>query len=160
MARPIIDIRLIGDKKLIRALSKLPGASQKKVVRPGLRRTAKRLKGQVISNLSGDPVAPASGRWLAAAIAMPVRAMKRSRSHIGVGFAMPTREQLGIDPKDKWYRPFAVEYGTQVRAGGRGSVPELRPIRSAVDDHRQRELAMIGRDIGKGIEREWRKLSK
>ena len=160
MARPVVDIRLIGDKRLIRALKKLPGVAQKKAVRPGLRRSAKRLKAHVVTNLSGDPVGIESGRWVAATIATPIRAMKRSRVALGVGFAMPTREELGIDPKDKWYYPAAVEYGTTERAGGRGSVPELRPIRSAVDDHRAQELATIGRDIGTGIEREWRKLNR
>ena len=159
MARPAVDIRLIGDKALIRALSKLPVTSQKKAVRPALRKAAKRLRGHIVENVSGTPVGVVSGRTLAAFTAARIRALKRSRSAIGVGVVMPTREELGIDPGDKWFHPAATEYGT-VEREGRGSIDETRFIRDAVDIHKAREIATLGTDIGKGIERHWRRLTK
>ena len=153
MASPIIDISILGDKELERKLAKrTTAASQKRAVRPSLRNSAKRLKGHVVANLSGRVVKPRSGRWLAAAIATKIKAIKRRRGWMGMGWAMPTREALGIDPTNPYYYPFAVEYGHP--APGREHASAKAPIRQAVNSHAQEELVRIGKMIGKGIEKE------
>lgn len=156
MASPIIDISMIGDKELERKLAKLATpASQKRAVRPALRKSTKRLKAHVVANLSGLVVQPDTGRWLRAAIAAKVKAIKRSRGEIGTAFAMPTREALGIAPGDESYYPASVEYGHP--APGREHASAKAPIRQAVNSHAREELFRIGRDIGKGIEKEAKK---
>ncbi len=154
MARPAIDISLVGDKELLKQLANLgKPATQKKAVRPALRKSAKRIKPRVLANLSGSPVAPHTGRLLAAMAAQKVHAIGRSRTVIGAGFDMPTRESLGIDPSDKYYYPIAVEYG-HVRGAGKSAAPPRPYIRPAVDSNRESELNQIGKDIGKGIEKQ------
>lgn len=153
MAQPVVDISVVGVKAVSAMLGKLPDAAQKKAVRFALRRSAKRLKGHIVTNLSGHPVAPRSGRLLAAMKRVKVQALKRSRTRVGVFVALPTREELGIAPDDPYYYPAAVEYG-------HSRAPAKRFIRNAVNDHEAEELRMIGTDIGKGIEREARRLAR
>lgn len=148
-----IDISLLGDRALARKLHELPLTVGKKVLRPTLRASAKRLKAFLILNLSGGVVSPHTGRWLAAVQATPVRALKRSRTRFGAGLEMPSRAELGIDPKDKWYSPFAVEYGYTRTARAPVDVRAFEPIRKAVDDHAASELRTIANDIGNGIKR-------
>lgn len=156
MAEAVVDIALLGDKELERKLAKLATpASQKRAVRPALRKSNKRLKAHVVANLSGRVVKPRTGRWLRATIAAKVKAVKRSRGEIGTAFAMPTREELGIDPGYEWYYPFAVEYGHP--APGREHASAKAPIRQAVNSHATEELLRIGKDVGKGIEKEAKK---
>lgn len=156
MAKGMVDISMLGDKELDRKLAKLAtAASQKRAVRPALRKSTKRLKAHVVANLSGRVVKPDTGRWLRATIAAKVKAIKRSRGEIGTAFAMPTREELGIEPGYEWYYPFAVEYGHP--APGREHASAKAPIRQAVNSHAREELFRIGRDIGKGIEKEAKK---
>jgi hypothetical protein len=153
-----IDIRMIGDKELEKLLRKLPDVAAKAAVRPALRKSAKRLKAHVIHNLSGAVVKPHTGAWLAATIAAKVGPLKRSRVRIGTGWDMPTRAELGIDPKDTGYYPTHVEFGYTRNNGVQ--VPGKSPIRSAVNDHAAAELKEIGDDIGKGIVKQAKKLGR
>lgn len=153
MAQPVVDISMVGDKEVERMFAQLPDASQKKVVRPAFRKSAKRTKARIVTNLSGHPVTPQSGKLLAAMKRVKIRAMKRSRARVGVVVPLPTREEVGISPEDKHYYPAAVEYG-------HSRAPAKRFIRNAVNDHEADELRMIGTDIGKGIEREARRLAR
>lgn len=156
-----IDIRMLGDKALQRALSQLPkSASQKKAMRPALRNSTKRIKQYAIQNLSGAVVSPDTGAWLAALSATPVRALKRSRTRMGYGLLLPTRSDLAIDPSDEWYYPAAVEYGYTRTERAPVTVEAKRPMRDAIDEHKRSELAQIGHDVGIGIKREWRRLTR
>jgi len=142
-----IDISMIGDVELEKKLAALGDrATQLKAVRPSLRASAKRLKAEVVANLSGRVVQPKTGRLLAATQAQKVRALPRSRMVISVGFDFPTRIEMGIDADSKWFYPAHVEYG-HPRAAPRPF------IRSAVDRNRDSEYAAIGKQIGKTIER-------
>lgn len=151
MAKPIIDISVLGDKQLERDLARFVPSAQKGILRKVLRASGKRQKARLVANLSGGVVKPESGRWLRATIAEPVRAIQRTRLRIGVAFSMPTRQQLGIDPKDKSFYPAAIEYGYTKKNGDR--VAAKRPIRRAVDDHAKEETAILARELGQGIER-------
>jgi hypothetical protein len=155
---PVIDIRVFGDEALAKALASFEPKVQKKVVRSALRKSLKRLKAHVVRNLSGHPVAPDSGRYLAAMIAAKPKALPRSRSSIGVGIAMPTREELGIPPDyKKGFYPFSLEYGYTRTERAPVVVPAKAPIRRAVNSHQAEELRVMGDDVGRGVEREARK---
>ena len=88
------------------------------------------------------------------------------RGGVAVALNFPTRAELGIDPKDPYYWPVALEYGHAFpgRAGTMKGVPgesrevRARPyVRNTVDQNTRREHTAMGRDIGKGIEAEFRK---
>lgn len=148
MARLAIDISLTGDKELLKKLARLSTpAAQRKAVIPALRKSDKRLKSQVLANLSGGVVNPQTGRLLSAMAIQKVRAIPRSRSVIGVAFGLPTREELGISAEDEWYYPVALEYGH----GGPHPAPPHPYMRRAVDSNRERELTAIGAEIGTNI---------
>lgn len=155
MAQPVVDISMLGDKALVKALSKFEPRIQKKVVRGALRKSTTRLKRHLITNFSGRIVGrgPEPEHWREAQKATRNRMIKASRHRIGAAIPMPTRELLGIDPKDKYYYPYAVEYG-HPRAAAK------MPIRLAADEHKTEEYALIGRGIGIGIEREAMKAMK
>lgn len=146
-----VDISVLGDKALEKKLAKLEPKVQKRVMRKTLRASTKRLKIEVIQNLSGNPVHPldrrGTGGWMQQQKLVPVKALKRSRGRMGYTLPFPTREALGISPDDPYFYPAAVEYG-HPRA------PAKAPIRTAVNSRTPTELAIIGREIGTGIERE------
>ncbi|KKN27514.1 hypothetical protein LCGC14_0863980 [marine sediment metagenome] len=157
MARPVIDISILGDKALERALSQLPDRIQRKVVRQSLHKSAKRVNGYLIRNLSGIPVAPDSGKWLAAQTAQKPKSGKRSRRGVRIELGFPTREELGIPAGDKYFYPAAIEYGTHKTRQGRGPLPAFAPVRRAVNENTDKEHRLMGTEIGQGIEREARR---
>lgn len=157
MARPVIDISLLGNKELERALSQLPDRIQRKVVRQSLRKSAKRVNTYVVRNLSGIPVSPDSGKWLAAQAAQKPKAAKRSRRGVRIEVGYPTREELGVPAKAKYFYPTAVEYGTHKTRKGRGPLPAFAPVRRAVNENTDKEHRLMAAEIGKGIEREARR---
>ncbi len=157
MAAPVVDISTFGDKALARGLARLEPRIQKKVMRQALRKSAKRLKKHVVNNWERMKD---TGRTAEAFKATKVRAGKRSRSGIRMEWPLPTKPELGIDPESDWYYPFAVEYGYTRMARAPVTVPPKAPIRRAVNEHTDQEHAIMGREIGKGIEREARKAFK
>ncbi len=147
MAQLAVDISLTGDRALLEKLAALgKPATQKKAVRPALRAATKRLKAIVVSNLSGRVVTPQTGRLLAAISGEKVHAIPAKGGIIGTGFDMPRRSDLGIEGDDEYY-PAILEFGHE-------KAPAKSYLRAAVDDNKARELAQIGRDIGKGIEKQ------
>jgi hypothetical protein len=109
MASSFVDISLIGDKALARALAKLPDKAEAKAVRPALRASAKRVHVLVIQAWSGVPMGVRTGRTLAAFAAQKVHAIPRKGGWIGAAFDWPSRESLGISPEDKFYHPAVSE---------------------------------------------------
>lgn len=154
MAKPLIDITVLGDKQLEKALAAMPAALQKKAVRPALREQAKRERGYIIENLSGKKVSPDTGAWLAGMKHAKIRALKRSRTMMGYRVSYPTREELGIGPTDKYFYPAAVEYG---HTGNRGTVQAFRVVRDAVDEHARGDFPKIARRIRRGVVEQKRK---
>ncbi len=146
-----VDISVLGDKELERKLKRLAGAAQRKVVRQALRANAKRTHQRILGKIQGDPIKSRTGRLLAAWKATKPKAGKRSRSRLQVVVPLPDRSVLGLTD-DQGYYPTALEYGRRD-----GSMPARPYIRPAVDEKRTEELRQIGRDIGRGIEREARK---
>ncbi|KKL75137.1 hypothetical protein LCGC14_2057850, partial [marine sediment metagenome] len=95
LSLPFIDISVLGDKELARALAKLPDKYERKAVRPALRASAKRLKVRVVQAYSGIIIGVRTGRTLAGFIAHRVKALPRKGGWIGAAFDFPTREELG-----------------------------------------------------------------
>ncbi len=136
-----INISLLGDKALQRKLDALPNKLAKKVMRQALREGARPVLASAKANA---PVL--TGRMKKS---LKLRAMKARRGNFGVVIMTGTREQLGIDPKDKSYYPFAVEFGFK-----RHNVPAHPFIRPALDDNREKSTRIIARLIGAGVLRE------
>lgn len=151
MARPVIDIQVLGVKELGQALARFEPRIQKKVVRRALRESGKRLKDKALVNWSGGVVTERTGRTVAAMEAERVKPV-RTRRGIRFEWAMPTKAALGIE--DDSYYPFAIEYGYTRTKRAPVVVPAKAPIRRAVNSNMAREHAAMGKEIGKGIERE------
>lgn len=143
-----VDISMLGNRELERKLQKLSNQVQKKVVRPALRKEAKRAKDRVVSNIQTKGLVK-TGKMLSAFQGSKIKAASR-KNFIRLGIENPTRQALGISPDDKFYYPYAVEFGHP----GASPKPFIRP---AIDDHKTKSISDIGRDIGSGIEREGRK---
>jgi hypothetical protein len=158
MAKPFVDISILGLESVSRALDRLPDKVQRRVVRPAIRKATKKNQTEIVQSLSGIPVKPDTGRYLTA-MADP-RAMRMIKSRTGlIGYVilMPTRDQLGIpqDTADRkyGYYPFVLEYGS-------ARLPARAPIRSTVNRRENADKVDMGMDIIKGIERQWRRLAK
>jgi len=141
-----VDLRVLGVPELERKLKRLEAATQKKVVRQALRKSATRTKARVVDNLSGEKVNVQTGVLRQAFKKAKIRG-ETKRGRIRIGIVFPERDALGITPDDKHYYPTAVEYC-------HGNVPPHPYMRPAIDEHRTGELRLIGRDIGNGIEKE------
>lgn len=148
MAQPTFELKLEGNQILLEQLGRLPEVIRKKVVRPVFRDSLKRVKNEILLNLSGRVVQEQTGRY--------VNAMERQNPRIAVtrdgavlgGMQMPKRGELGIEPDAKGYYPAAVEYG--VKKGPRPFEAKA-PIRKAVNDMQEAEMRRIGDEIGAGI---------
>lgn len=157
MANAFVDISVLGDKEVARALAKLPDKYEGKAVRPALRGSAKRLKVNVAQAYSGIIIGVRTGRTLAGFIAHKVKALPRQSGWMGAAFDFPTREELGISPDDKWFYPAVLEYGSP---DDPERYPAYAPIRRTVNANEGRELGTITRDIATGVERQWAQLAK
>lgn len=110
VAKPIIDISILGAKKLERALAKLPAAAQKRAVRPGLRQIAKMVRTDVVDQIKTQGLIE-TGRLLRAwQVEVKPKSGKRSRVREQVILPLPTRAQMLLAP-DEFYYPVVVEYG-------------------------------------------------
>lgn len=149
------DISVLGDKDLERRLHKLDTKHQGKAVRPALRDSAKRLRVEVLENISKLTHSPSdvlTGTLGAAFAKVKVKAVARDRREVRIGLPLPERTLLG-DKAEPPYYPTAVEYGHEGLARA-GKGPKVRPypyIRPAVDNNREREIRHIAEDIGNNI---------
>ena len=144
MARPAIDISMLGNKELEKQLARLvTPAAQKKAIRPALRKAAKRIRPKIVARVSGNPVEVQTGELRNAMATMKVKSLKRSRSLLGATLELPEGRDIRIKIN-------SVEYGHD-RGAGRSAAPPHPFIRPAVDDGREQELNLIAADIGKGI---------
>ena len=133
-----------GMKELNDLLQRLEPKIQKRALRPALRDSAKRIKSQIVQNLSGGVVGVRTGTLRRAYRGAKIRASKKGRRG-GVTFEIwnPTRTELRIKPGAPGYYPFAMEYGTS-------KLPAKRFIRDAVDnlaDGEIRKIAMAVRRV-------------
>lgn len=127
-----IDVSLLGDAKLIRAFNGIPIAVQKRLLKKAMRPAAK------IVQARAKALAPRDTGKLARHLT--VRALKRSRTKIGVRVMTGKRHKLGIDANSRWYYPAHVELGTKHRP----ATPYLRP---ALHENKSRVLVAIRRGL-------------
>lgn len=140
---PSIDIRAFGDKELEKQLGRIVEKTQKTIVAGALRKEATRAKKRIAANIVMLGLVK-TGRMLAGYQTAKIRSTRVAKNLIRVGVENPVRAALGIDPQDKYYYPYAVEFG-HARA-------EPKPfIRPAIDEHRPASFRAIGKDIGSGI---------
>jgi len=151
MPRDGISFEVVGEADLRRKLDALMRVAPKKVISGALRKSAKRLKVDVVAKLSSAGIHTRTGRYAKGLAGMKIRSLSRSRVRTIISLVFPERDLLGISPNDKHYFPAALEYG-----GGPGkSQPRPHPhIRPAVDENADRELRQIAVDIKNGIEAE------
>lgn len=149
MARSMFNLEVLGDKELDRILAKLPDKVQARAIAPALRASNKRFQTVAVQKLSGFPVQPQTGRLLIAMAGQQIAKVKMRRE-LGVKFGLkfPEREQLGIDPKDKYFYPAAVEYG-HIKGKGKAAAPPRSYLRAAVDENLGTERQKIAQDIKK-----------
>ncbi len=162
MAQAMVDIKMLGDKALIRTLQQFGPKVQRTIVRAELKKSAKRIRIALIQAFSGHPVGVDTGKLLVGMAQSPIRPLAqywgRGTNRIGFGIKMPERDQLGIDPKDPYYYPAVLEYGGTKKDGTH--IPAKRPIRDTVNRMEPREKALIIMGMKKGMERTWKRLAK
>lgn len=156
------DISLVGDKQLQNALNSLERKVGRKIVQAANRNSAKRLRSDIITKVGGGFFKHPTGNLLNAMKATKVKAGKRSRTEVSMIWPAPTRAALNIPrpgkhvaSEVKFYYPWALEYGAQYKDGRR--LPAQSYIRTTVHQKRRRELRLIGRDIGRGVEAEFKR---
>lgn len=146
MAGSLIGIKLLGDQRLIRQFAALEKKTAKKLLRPELRASAKRLLPQVVRRVPID-----EGDYFEAIEGLKIRSGGRSRRVVraGIDTSSLSKEMailMGI-----------LEYGTKEREGPRGQVTAQPHWRPAVDESKARELVLIGRGLSKRIAMELRR---
>jgi len=139
-----VDISVLGNAELERALGRIMDKTQKTIVRGSLRKEAKRMRGRVAANITRLGLIKTGNMLKGYANAKIANSGRKN--FIRLGLVDPTRAELGIPANAKGYYPYALEYGKH----GVGATPFIRP---AIDNHKTQSFAAIGSDIGKGIER-------
>ncbi len=153
MAKPAVDISVLGAKELERALSKLPDKVQRSVVRSANRKVAKKVHSETMQRV---PVK--TGKLKAALAAENKPRLKTLPTAVVYYLDLPRRELLGISPKDPFYYPTHVEFGF-VSSSGK-VVPPHSYIRAAVDENIDVYHGMMRHDINKGIIRNLKRMAK
>lgn len=155
MAGAVFLLALDGEKALLKTLATLPDKVQKRIV-PAAMKTGLReiVRPEMLRVLAAGPPLPGvkSGKLLAAMSAVKLKQEGR-KGLTRVGYLLPERELLGIDPKSKDYYPAFVEYG-------HGSTPAYSYIRKPLDQNANRVFRLLAGAIGRGITREAKKLAK
>jgi len=152
MAQPVVDISLLGSKRLERMLKQIPDKMQRSVVASATRKVAKKIHAETISRVPVD-----TGALKAAMQAQNKPRKVTTKTSVIYYLDLPGRELLDIDPGSKWYYPAIVEYGY---TSGSVTVAPRSYIRSAVDEKIDVWHGSMRHDISKGIERQMRKLAK
>ena len=145
MASPAVDISMVGDKELIRKLSRLPEKVQRRVVGRELSKSRTRIKRLVVAKISRPGFFDEPTGELLAIVKKLKSASRTSRGLIVRAFAQP-------ETKEEAIKLNSVEYGHVQKNGG--FVPAKSFMRSTVDENATAELHQIGTGIGAGIERE------
>lgn len=120
-----VNVEISGIKEVLHTLANLPAVTQKKILRPGLRRGAKIIKQQAEQNLRALVSEEATG-FLARHL--EIRA-KRQRNKAEVGVKVQIEGKV-LNPKNKQR---AGMYGSVLEYGKEGQPPRpwLRPAQAA-----------------------------
>ena len=137
-----VDIRLLGDKEIVRKLKRLADAVQNRVVKLASKKAIKPMLARVKSLTPVD-----TGRLRDSLKAV---ANKPSRGFVGYRVQPGNRKELGIDPQDKAFYPVVVEFGTD-------KVPAKSYLRAGFKSTESTSRKILLEEIGKGIERALKK---
>ncbi len=153
MAKPAVDITILGSKELERMLSLIPDKMQRSVVASANRKVAKKVHAYTMERV------PVKTGKLKAALAAKNKPRKKTFPTAVIYYLdLPDRAPLGIAPDYEWYYPASLEYGFTNKYGI--NVPPHPFIRPAVDENIDILHGMMRHDINKGIEKQMRKLAK
>jgi HK97 gp10 family phage protein len=143
MPKAFIDITMLGDKELEKALAAIDEKMQKKLMQNALREGAK-----IIAE-EAKVRAPKRTGMLKRSI--KVRALhQKKRGTLGVQVQTGTRRELGISEQAYGYYPAALEYGWRMKRSGE-HVPAKPYMRPALDTKRGQAFRVIGRLAWKSI---------
>ncbi len=109
-----IDISVLGDQALQKKLKRLETKVQRKIVRKAMRAAFKPVH-QAAKRYAASITNPANATETALKISrgLKLRAAKARRGSFGVRVVTPTRAEMGIPPKSRWYSPAHIELGTK-----------------------------------------------
>jgi len=154
MGSRAFDITMIGDRELDYAYDQLEKKTRRKFLSTALRESAYRLRKLVAA---AAPVK--SGRLKKAMATARVVVTSKRAGFLRLGFVMPTREMLGIPPRGEkggsGYYPFTIEYGSMKLR--RAAIPW---IRFTVDQHMHEEWSLIGADLVRMIEGDFKRSTR
>ncbi len=149
MAKDGIDISLLGDKQLQKALNALPVKVEKKIVRQAFVKGARPILKSIRALVPGSGEKHAMLRR-----GIKSRAGKRTRrASISRFILLPTRAFLGIPASAEHYWPAAVEYGHVARDGS--FVAPRSFVRSGYDAKESEAFGIVKREIGDGVAKAW-----
>lgn len=141
------DIRVLGDKKLEKAMRKLPDKVERKVLRKAMRQAFKttlaRAKAQV-------PVRSGTLRR-----SLKLRSRRGGRRRIAFAIFAGGKEQLGVPEKTKdgrprGYYPAAIEFGW---TAGTRPVPERPWLRAALRESEAQVIEKLKRELWSGLKK-------
>jgi len=133
-----VNIEVLGDKALQKALNALPITMERKIVTQALRKAAKPV---LATAKARCPVKTGALRK-----SLKLRAIKRRKGNFGVRIMTGTRKELGIPAEYPYYYPAHVELG---HAG----TPAIPFLRSSLEDHRTQCLQMVALMVRAGIDK-------
>ncbi len=138
-----LDAKLVGDLKLTKAFNNLERSIRGKIARKALRAGGKVVLKEAKKQAAAvdDPTTPSDIMKRVARL-LKLRAMKRSRKHIGVRIMTPTREQLGIE-RDH-YPPAHIELGTS-------KTPAHPYLRNSLKSQKLAAMGAFRRELWAGI---------
>ncbi len=147
-----IDISMLGDKELSKAFKKLPEKMQKKALLDATKDVAGIVAMSAKLKIPSQPEGPKQKRrpgsmHLKDTLKVVKIKGKQGRYQIGWNVVTGTREELGIDPKAKYYYPAAVELGSKNR-------PPHSFLRSTIAEKTEGGIKYIASKLRKFIERQ------
>ena len=153
----LFDMTMLADKSIRRAMARLPGEVQKKVMRREVRRSGLRLHTELLLNLSGRVLDEDTGRMIAAFEGQTVRTKLQSDGTVVASIKIPTQPEMGM-PRPG--RTEDVDHPATIQEYGQPGQPPRPFMRKAVDDNADREHERIAVGLGNGVTREWERLTR
>jgi len=141
------DIRVLGDKKLSKAMRKLPDKVERKVLRKAMRTAFKTTLARAKAKV---PVRSGALRR-----SLKLRARRGGRRRIAFAIFAGGNEQLGVPAKTKsgrprGYYPAAIEFGWNA---GHRAMPERPWMRAALKESEAQVIEKLKRELWSGLQK-------
>lgn len=131
-----VNVSVLGDAELSRALTRIPKKVANSVVRPALRKGVKPVKARA------EATAPRARGLMATTMAIKTSSR---RGRISAKVLTGRRDQLGIPAGAKYYYPAAQELGSE-------HVPEQRFLRGALEGQSAEVLQVVADEMWRRLE--------